>query len=233
MSDEGEYMTVNEKTGGKKGQKLARFDLIPPHPLFLLAEHYGVGAQKYPARNWELGVDWSNAFAAMQRHAWKFWQGEDLDFETQTYHLAAVAWHAFALLEYMDTHPELDDRPVVTPPEGQTTFDLTIPEVDPELERILAEEEAIERRLIDAAKEAEYDAHLLERFGERQRNPRSFPEYDEARPMGAETYGDAFQAALDAAEARMVKRLTDKVIYGDYDYVTPEFNTYESLGVTK
>lgn len=106
-----EERVVNEKTGGEKGKKLQRFDLIPPGPLWQLAEHYGRGAEKYADRNWERGVDWSLAFAALQRHAWAWWNGEDDDPETGSHHLACVAWHAFALLEYQRTHPELDDRP--------------------------------------------------------------------------------------------------------------------------
>ncbi len=109
----GEVRVVNEATGGEKGQKLARFDLIPAHPLWLLAEHYGRGARKYADRNWERGYDWSLSFQAMQRHAWLYWQGEDIDPETGSPHLVAVAWHAFALLEYARTHPDLDNRPKV------------------------------------------------------------------------------------------------------------------------
>jgi hypothetical protein len=62
-------------------------------------------------RNWEQGYSWSLSFAALQRHAWQFWSGEDIDQETGSHHLAAVAFHALALLEYKRTHPEKDDRP--------------------------------------------------------------------------------------------------------------------------
>lgn len=106
-----EQRIVNATTGGEKGQKLARFDLIPVGPLTQVATHYGVGAEKYADRNWERGVDWSLNYAAMQRHANAFWSGEDRDPETGTPHLAAVVFHAFALMEYAATHPELDDRP--------------------------------------------------------------------------------------------------------------------------
>lgn len=110
-----ERRVTNEVTGGEKGQKLARFDLIPAGPLWALAEHYGRGSGKYADRNWEKGVDWSLNFAALQRHAWAWWGGEDID-ESGSHHMAAVAWHAFALLEYARTHPELDDRPRATTP---------------------------------------------------------------------------------------------------------------------
>jgi hypothetical protein len=109
---EADEVTVTDpNTGGKKGQKLARFDLIPAGPLQALAEHYGRGARKYEDRNWEKGYAWSLSFGAMQRHAWSFWNGEDIDEETQSPHLAAVAFHAFALLEFMNSHRKLDDRP--------------------------------------------------------------------------------------------------------------------------
>lgn len=108
---EWEVRSIDRDTGGQKGVKLARFDLIPPGPLFELANHYGIGATKYLDRNWELGYGWGKSYAAMMRHAWAWWGGEDIDAETGSNHLTAVAWHAFALLEWAKTHPEKDDRP--------------------------------------------------------------------------------------------------------------------------
>lgn len=62
-------------------------------------------------RNWELGYEWSKSFAALNRHLWAFWGGEDIDGETSMPHMIAVAWHALALVEFSITHPEFDDRP--------------------------------------------------------------------------------------------------------------------------
>lgn len=98
-------------TGGHKGVKQARYDLIPSEPLRLLAELYGKGAEKYAERNWENGYEWSKSFAALNRHLWAFWNGEDIDEETGKPHLTCVAFHAFALAEFMQTHPNYDDRP--------------------------------------------------------------------------------------------------------------------------
>lgn len=106
----GEVRTTSS-TGGQKGVKLARYDLIPAEPLRVLAEHYGRGAEKYDARQWEKGYEFSKSFGALQRHAWAFWNGEDIDAETGSPHLAAVAWHALAMMEFARTHPEHDDRP--------------------------------------------------------------------------------------------------------------------------
>lgn len=109
-------------TGAEKAEKLARFDLIPTGPLTALAEHFGKGARKYADRNWERGYPWSKSFAAMMRHAWLFWSGEDYDNceascpadcekHTGSHHLTAVAWHAMAMLEFVAAHPDKDDRP--------------------------------------------------------------------------------------------------------------------------
>lgn len=116
-----EIRVTNDKTGGQKGSKIKAYDLLPVEPLAALAELYGRGKEKYAARNWERGYDWSLSYAALQRHANAFWggeefipqtpEGEDDDPTAGMPHLSAVAWHAFALLEWMYTHPELDDRP--------------------------------------------------------------------------------------------------------------------------
>ena len=105
-----ETRAVDPVTGGEKGTKLARFDLIPVVPLEAVATHYGIGATKYEDRNWERGYRWSYSFAAMMRHAWAFWRGEDIDPETGSPHLAAVVFHALALMEYGDTNRANDDR---------------------------------------------------------------------------------------------------------------------------
>lgn len=108
---ETERTVTDADTGGRKGMKRARYDLIPTGPLHQLAEHYGAGAMKYEDRNWEKGYNWSLSFASLMRHAWAFWNGEDTDTETGSLHIIAAAWHCLALAEYSKTHPEKDDRP--------------------------------------------------------------------------------------------------------------------------
>ena len=98
-------------TEGKKDDvNKLRYDLIPPGPLNELALVYTIGARKYTDRNWEKGLAWGRVFAAMMRHAWSWWGGEKHDLVDGQHHLASVAWCAFALMEYEETHPELDDR---------------------------------------------------------------------------------------------------------------------------
>lgn len=110
-----EVRVVDPTTGGAKGSKLARFDLIPAGAITELAEHYGRGEEKYPTGedgipNWRKGYDWKLSFAAMQRHAWAFWNGEDIDPETGSKHVIAVAWHAFTLATFMDEQRAMDHR---------------------------------------------------------------------------------------------------------------------------
>lgn len=129
---------TTSSTGGQKGVKLERHDLIPQGPLRELAEHYGVGASKYDDNQWRSGYEWSKSFAAMVRHQTLFWQGYDYDVcsndpegcrhtdmdgnpfvavredacfnHTGSHHMVAAAWHAFTLLEFKDSHPGHDDR---------------------------------------------------------------------------------------------------------------------------
>lgn len=106
---EAEVRSVSS-TGAEKGVKASRFSLIPPGPLKELAEHYGVGAEKYDEHNWAKGYEWSKSIDSLTRHLNAFQSGEDRDPETGSKHMTAVAWHAFTLVAFMDIHPEFDDR---------------------------------------------------------------------------------------------------------------------------
>lgn len=112
----GDSMHIDPVTGGRKAVKLARFDLIPCRPLWLLAEHYGRGSLKYDDNNWRKGYKWSASYAAMMRHANQFWGGENTDPGLQSLHTVAVAWHAFTLTEYLLCGLGTDDRPSILVP---------------------------------------------------------------------------------------------------------------------
>jgi hypothetical protein len=102
---------MTSRTGGVKGTKLARFDLIPTSPLRRLAEHFGRGATKYGDRNWERGYQWSLSYAALQRHLNAFWGGENYDPEfPDSHHLDAAMFHVMALRDFVEKFPEYDDR---------------------------------------------------------------------------------------------------------------------------
>lgn len=105
----GEVRTTSS-TGGEKGMKPARFDLIPVMPLTRLAELYGAGAAKYESNQWRKGFEISKSYAALQRHVTAFWGGEDNDPELGTPHLASVIWHAMAMMQFLEDFPQHDDR---------------------------------------------------------------------------------------------------------------------------
>jgi len=109
----GEHRVVDPNTGGEKGSKLARFDLIPPDVMWDLAEHYGRGCQKYSDRNWEKGYAWGLSIAALERHlnAWKRGESTTDDPEVGTFrHIIAVIWHACALAAFENRGHGTDDR---------------------------------------------------------------------------------------------------------------------------
>ena len=104
---------TTSSTGGEKGVKDERFDLIPADVMEELARHYGRGCQKYADRNWERGYKWSLSVAALERHLnlWKQRQDIDHDPEIGDFpHLVAVIWHACALLAFQKRGKGTDDR---------------------------------------------------------------------------------------------------------------------------
>lgn len=106
-----EKETVLDRAGVKYDDDKLRMDLIPVGPLRVLAGVYTVGAQKYSDRNWEKGLAYHRIYGATLRHLTAWWGLEEKDPEDGQHHLAAAAWGIFALLEYLETHPEMDDRP--------------------------------------------------------------------------------------------------------------------------
>jgi len=96
--------------GQKHDASKERFDLIPIKPLMALAQLFTRGAEKYGERNWEQGMKFGRLFAAMIRHAFKWWAGEKYDPIDGQHHLTAVSWNALVLMELEETKPEMDDR---------------------------------------------------------------------------------------------------------------------------
>lgn len=92
-----EVRVVDPTTGGEKGSKITRFDLIPPEFEDALARHYGAGAKKYADRNWERGYKWGLSLRAARTHLNQWQLGEKLDEETGTHHLICAIWHLIAL----------------------------------------------------------------------------------------------------------------------------------------
>lgn len=109
VDERNEVRVTDSKTGGQKGVKLARFDLIPHEPLWELAEVYGRGAKKYSDDNWRKGYSWRLSIGALFRHLCLWISGQKRD-EEGNHHLAQVAWHCFTLYWYERFSKGTDDR---------------------------------------------------------------------------------------------------------------------------
>ena len=83
----------------KNDQGKSRLDLLPPLAIELVGHVLAHGARKYSPGNWRLCKDPDRYIAAMLRHAMAELRGEDLDSESEMYHLAHAACCALFALE--------------------------------------------------------------------------------------------------------------------------------------
>ena len=97
--------------GQKFDSNKLRYELLPPELLEEVARVLTFGAHKYSTRNWELGMAWSRPFAALMRHMWAWWRGEDKDPETGYSHLSHAACCIAFLVSYEARNVGTDDRP--------------------------------------------------------------------------------------------------------------------------
>lgn len=85
-------------------------DLLPFEALeeiTLVLQH---GAKKYEAHNWRKGFMYSRPFAAILRHLFAYWKGEDLDKDSGLHHLAHAGCELLFLLSFVKTKTGVDDR---------------------------------------------------------------------------------------------------------------------------
>jgi hypothetical protein len=87
-----------------------RLELVPYDCIEEIAEVLTYGANKYEANNWTRGARWGRYFAALLRHAFAWWRGEDKDPETGFSHLAHVGCNLVFLMSYQRHGWGTDDR---------------------------------------------------------------------------------------------------------------------------
>jgi len=97
---------AEEFASGAVRKKLddVRYDLISPFGLRRLAMTYAGGAKKYGDHNWRKGIPFSNLLNHVLSHITLYLAGENGED-----HLAHAAFGLFALMEFEETEPELDD----------------------------------------------------------------------------------------------------------------------------
>lgn len=94
-----------------------RLELVPFAAVNDIAEVLTFGAAKYDANNWCRGARWGRYFAALLRHLFAWWRGENLDAETGLSHLAHAGCCLMFLMEYQRNDWGEDDRFIK--PDGQ------------------------------------------------------------------------------------------------------------------
>lgn len=103
---EGRQLWMQEQVTGGPGVKSdvgkPRMDLIAPSALFALGRVLEIGARKYSDRNWEAGMPFGRPFAAIMRHLWAWWNGEDRDPESGLSHLDHALCELMFLVEFED-----------------------------------------------------------------------------------------------------------------------------------
>lgn len=68
---------------------------------------------KYPRDNWRRGMPWTEVGDSAMRHLKEFLQkGVDMDPESGLHHLKHAATNVAILLDYLQSRPEFDDRPL-------------------------------------------------------------------------------------------------------------------------
>lgn len=97
-------------TGTKYDNDKPQMDLLSPIFLLGVSRVLTFGAKKYAAHNWRKGLLLSRCFAALMRHLWAFWMGEDIDKESGFPHLDCAGCELMFLRELWETRPDLDDR---------------------------------------------------------------------------------------------------------------------------
>jgi hypothetical protein len=114
MMSEQARPTDNIETGGiKKDLGKLRWSLLPYDALAEVVKVLQFGAEKYDARNWEKGMDWSRVFDAEMRHKIARWQHrEDLAEDSQLLHAAHEACNSLFQLAYILRQKGKDDRPI-------------------------------------------------------------------------------------------------------------------------
>ena len=104
---------MSQDTGDEKKLDYGKppIALVPSSGVIEIAKVLAFGARKYSPNGWRITpLEWSRLISAADRHMLAFKNGEDNAADSGLSHLAHAACNLFFLMEYMETHPENDDR---------------------------------------------------------------------------------------------------------------------------
>lgn len=105
--------------------------LLPAEYLQAAARAFAYGAQKYSARNWELGgIGYDRLFGSLMRHLWSYHSGETVDPESSLSHLDHACASLAMLVATVDREGHADsdgprfDRVLPGPHTEENSVDL-------------------------------------------------------------------------------------------------------------
>jgi len=102
--------TIDDELAAKRAEGKPRLDLVPYSVIEAMARQMEYGATKHGLHDWRKGLPWSERAGSILRHFYAWLEGEDIDPESGRPHLDAVFTQVGMLIEYRETHPEMDDR---------------------------------------------------------------------------------------------------------------------------
>lgn len=111
-------MTTKKDSNPKRamGIKKVSMHTVPVKPLLELALALGEGGHKYGTHNYrDIGVRASTYYAAAMRHLMAYWEGEDIDPESNVHHVVKAIACMFVLRDSQHMNNCTDDRPIQYP----------------------------------------------------------------------------------------------------------------------
>ena len=103
---------VADGGGLRKNEGKPPLELVPPEAIWAIARVLRHGAEKYAARNWERGMNWTICYACAMRHLLKWMEGQPVDEESGLSHLDHALTNLAFLVAYERRQAGTDDRPV-------------------------------------------------------------------------------------------------------------------------
>lgn len=104
-----QFPTTREPEGRKNDSGKPPLSLISRRAQIEEAKVLAFGKAKYDAWNWSKGMKWSRVLDAVLRHLAAYADGEMIDPESGLSHLAHARCGTGFLLDYEESHPELND----------------------------------------------------------------------------------------------------------------------------
>ena len=105
-------VSIDEELAAKRKEGKAPLGLVPLAAIENIARVMEWGATKpaHTMHGWRKGLPYMERLDSALRHIHAFIEGEDNDDESGLCHLAHAMTQLSFVLEYMQTHPECDDR---------------------------------------------------------------------------------------------------------------------------